>query len=187
MQMGWHEPIMDKLEAKLEEIIAIFQFHTWRGYPEGMNLTLPGLEDYKHMGCLGAYSLSSKTRILAGKIGGKINGPINIRKIPREILVSNGQKVGRRNSEIPGYFSNLGRIGNCEGKSRGGHIAVESGQLARIASLGAKALPQEVLVRGGKTSGSKNASKPGYLISLNCLRWNINRGKPCTCGKHMGS
>lgn len=49
---------------------------------------------------------------------------------------------------------------------------------------------------GGKIQGQKNV-KSGLLLRAaglggkvqapitNCLRWNIRRGKPCTCGKHF--
>jgi hypothetical protein len=62
MDIGWHNPVEDPLEAKLIEIEGIFKFHTWRGYPNGMNVTLPGLEDYDNMGRVG------------GAIGGIIAG-----------------------------------------------------------------------------------------------------------------
>lgn len=30
----------------------------------------------------------------------------------------------------------------------------------------------------------KGVFSPGAPVSGNCMRWNINRGKPCVCGKH---
>lgn len=55
----------------------------------------------------------------------------------------------------------LRKAGKIGGKIQG-RKNVESGQLASICSLGGKI--------GGKAAC--------------CLRWNIRRGKPCSCGRH---
>jgi hypothetical protein len=90
-----------------------------------------------------------------------------------------------------------------------GKIAVESGQLASIRGMGGRISGKmnvesghlaRIRINGGKTQGRKNAesghmariqkmglglgSKIGGKIST-CLRWNIRRGKPCICGKHL--
>lgn len=74
---------------------------------------------------------------------------------------NNGRVQGRKNVES----GQLAKVSTTESRIKGGHIAgrisghkaVESGHWARVASSGA------------------------------CQRWNINRGKPCTCGKHSSS
>jgi len=53
--------------------------------------------------------------------------------------------------------------------------------------------PERVLVKRYSQSGIAAIKKSGYLgserhvtsaIKALCQRWNINRGKPCTCGQH---
>jgi len=51
----WRVLVSNHLEANEAETVAMFQYHTWRGYEGGMNLTLPGSADYKALGCLGSY------------------------------------------------------------------------------------------------------------------------------------
>jgi hypothetical protein len=79
-----------------------------------------------------------------------------------------------------------------EAGRKGGRKSVESGHLARIRApldhtsehqrragciggriggpVSIRKMPREAKVRGGQISG--------------CRRWNVNRGKPCTCGQH---
>lgn len=100
------------------ETVWMFRYHTWCGYPEGMNLTFPGSADYTKVGSMG----SREDKVRAGRIAGR--------------------------------------------------IAVDSGQLASIAAS------------GGRLGGSFGGHLGGPITC--CLRWNIRRGKPCTCGKHLG-
>jgi len=80
----------------------------------GMNLTLPGSDDYRNLGKLG------------GPIGGRIAGRKNIES-------GHITALGRKNVES-GRLAALGRIGGRVA----GRIAVESGQLASVASLGGR-------------------------------------------------
>jgi len=61
--------------------------------------------------------------------------------------------------------------------SRGGQKNVESGHMARMRA-------KSDLAAGGRTAG-RMAAENGQLASMRCKQWNINRGKPCVCGKHV--
>jgi len=89
-----------------------------------------------------------------GKIGGKITGRIQ----------------GRKNVET-GHLASIVTKESC---SRGGKTAITK-------------MNHEAHVRGGKVGGKLNGqknAKNGVLIKASCQRWNINHGKPCTCGRH---
>ena len=43
------ELLTNKDDANWAETVAIFKHHTWWGYPDGMNLTLPGSTDYERL------------------------------------------------------------------------------------------------------------------------------------------
>src|ERR1700684_3123649 len=61
--MDLPQPIREQVEVSSqselneEETIWMFKFHTWCGYPDGMNLQFPGSSDYKNMGALGGRAL----------------------------------------------------------------------------------------------------------------------------------
>src|ERR1700684_4172099 len=50
------QPILEKIEVRdqiqlnEEETIWMFRYHTWVGYPDGMNITFPNTCDYKNLG-----------------------------------------------------------------------------------------------------------------------------------------
>lgn len=44
----WTVEVKDGFELNEEETIAMFRYHTWRGYDGGMNVTFPGSDDYKN-------------------------------------------------------------------------------------------------------------------------------------------
>jgi hypothetical protein len=117
---------------------------------------------------------------IAGKIGGAISGPA----------------VGRRNAES-GRVNVIGKLG--------GQAAVQSGQLASVTPLARAGLKQ--WIKDHPEAHAENCSKAGRknvetghmtrmrskltpeLLTLGgrismCNRWNIRRGKPCTCGTH---
>lgn len=106
-----------------------------------------------------------------GRIGGHSQ--------PREAKVRGGHNQSRE-AKVYG-----GRIGNHEGKACGGHTQgcrnVESGQLARVST-------PETRARGGRIRGCEAVESEQLARARarsNCTRWNINRGKPCACGKHL--
>jgi hypothetical protein len=65
--------IENRFELNELETIWMFQYHTWRGYEDGMNVTFPGSLDYRVAGTLG--SREDKSR--AGRLGGAVSGPIS--------------------------------------------------------------------------------------------------------------
>jgi 5-methylcytosine-specific restriction endonuclease McrA len=118
-----------------------------------------------------------------------------------------GRTQGRRNVES-GQLTSIASKGARKGGRTQGRRNVESGQIASIGSKGgrtrAKQLGHEGYValgreggsvggrKGGRTQGRRNVES-GHLASIsrkgghitNCLRWNIRRGKPCVCGRHV--
>jgi hypothetical protein len=236
--------VSGQLELNELETIWMFRFHTWRGYPDGMNLTLPGSDDYKAMANLGASlggkSQSREAKVIGGRIQGSIQGRKNVEsgqiqslgRIYGRIEVKSGllerirtpehqskaaaeagrkalesgqiQALGRKQGLISGrkavesgHLSRIQSAGGCAG----GRKAVESGQIITLGRVQGrknvesghltKILTPEVRSRGGRTSGRKavesgqlaSIQKLGSVIGL-CMRWNIRRGKPCTCRKH---
>ena len=163
--------VADQLELNELETIWMFRFHTWRGYPDGMNITLPGSIDYKVAGKLRIAIHGNPHTPEGSSKGGRTQGPISGRKAVESGQLmnistpENRAKGGRTNAES-GHMSKIGKLyGAIQGRK-----AVESGQLASVAHLGNFAQPLEAKRLGGKISS--------------CLQWNIRRSKPCTCGKH---
>jgi hypothetical protein len=69
--------IENQLELNELETIWMFRFHTWHGYEGGMNLTLPGSDDYKNMAVLANRVISATPGLrsaLAKKIA-QVLGP----------------------------------------------------------------------------------------------------------------
>ena len=188
--------ISNYLELNEEEIIWMFRYHTWSGYPDGMNLTFPGPLDYKRMGKLGGQAAvdSGQIRELA-KSG--IGGRIGVRNQSREAKVA----AALRSIEL------YGPPGTPEGSRKGGfrvhelhpEQAVQNGYKAgnkikklypkQFAEMSRKAheLHPDLNIRAGLVGGNKNV-ETGWIQRLakrtNCLRWNIRRGKLCICGEH---
>jgi hypothetical protein len=179
------QPIRESVEVEnyieLNELetIWMFQYHTWRGYEGGMNLTFPGSDDYKIMGSLGgpiggriggrATNESTNGRKgNGGRIGGRVQGPIQGRKnVENGHLASirtpeNQAKGGRKNIES-GHLASIRTPENC---AKGGRIAgrvngrkaVESGQLASLRT-------PEHQTKAGRLGGLKNVES-GHLASL---------------------
>lgn len=88
---------------------------------------------------------------------------------PREVRVKSGRRLGLEN--------------------------VKTGRLRAISRLGGLSVPLEVRSKLGKATSLKltheQRSRGGCNVSredrvaMHCKRWNINRGKPCICGKHI--
>src|ERR1700688_3217458 len=66
--------ISGQTELNEEETVWMFRFHTWRGYPDGMNLTLPGLQDYKESSRLAQLSWNEEDKFRARSKGGLTSG-----------------------------------------------------------------------------------------------------------------
>jgi hypothetical protein len=123
--------VRDYLELNELEIIWMFQYHTWRGYPGGMNLTLPGSIDYRSMGL----------------IGGRVQGPKNVESGALAKIQSAGGRVsGRMNSES----GRIQELGHTQGRKN-----VESGQLASIQSMAGRA-GGRIALESGQFSGIRS-------------------------------
>lgn len=120
-------------------------------------------------GYLGGMNLTlpgSKDYEKMGHIGGSIGG----------------RRAFERRSGIFGFtlnqLSERGRKGGKLGGITQGRINAANSHMARIQYLGAflgnLAQPRQAKALGGRMAGRINC----------CLRWNINRGKPCVCGRH---
>ena len=246
--------VSDSLELNEEETIWMFRYHTWQGYPDGMNLTLPGSTDYKKLitfmphddkvrgGRLGGLKTSlipghlvkagqksfdlhgSPTTVESCRKGGKIQGLINAQNGHMSTI---GKEWGRKAVES-GQINSIRTPQSCAAGGRaGGRKAYENrsgihgrtieqrtedarkgGKKAGSRTLqnktGIHGIPQkqhlENCRKGGEVSGRKSVesghmdrirslvtpeimSENGRVVS--CLRWNIRRGKSCTCGKHI--
>jgi hypothetical protein len=169
--------VLDQAELNDLETIWMFRYHTWRGYPDGMNLTLPRLDDYKVWGQLGGLATKETT---GGRKRGNPQGQLNATfegrsKGGRIVGAIYGPIQGRKNAES-GQMSRVGKIyGPAQGKK-----LVESGVLAsyRTPEHQSEACRKRNAIHGNPqtTEGSKKGA---------CGMWNIRHGKPCTCGQHI--
>jgi hypothetical protein len=153
-----------------------------QGCSEGGRIT-----GYKHKeNKTGIFSRTPEKILEDAKKGGLVAG-----RIVHEIKDKNGksihaQEIGRLGGIIGGRVqgrknAESGQIQALrQGCSKGGHVMgliqgrknVENGHLKSIAFL------------GGLAAGRKNAEN-GRMKILLCMRWNVRRGKPCTCGQHQ--
>jgi hypothetical protein len=151
--------VENQLELNGLEIVWMFQYHTWHGYEGGMNLTLPGSQDYK------------KISSLAGNISGRMNvenGHLDrIRKLPQTIAASieNGKRLGRwavqsgllaRIRELPQSKAAMSRSGKINGrKSKENKTGLFSLTLEQKQAAGRKGGP----IGGRATAASTNGRK----------------------------
>jgi hypothetical protein len=165
--------ISSQIELNEEEIIWMFRFHTWRGYPDGMNLTIPGSQDYKSIGRI------------SGAVNTKNGNLDRARNLPQAKIAQ--RKVGRKAAES-GQIQAIGKKYNFKNleKSRLISICSKAGTISSFAlHLDKNEKGKSLLaVKAGKST----ASIPGHMkkasLKALCARWNIRRDKPCTCGKH---
>ena len=145
--------IESQLELNELETIWMFQYHTWCGYPGGMNLTFPNSADYSNMNALGNLP---GARAKAGKISGQKNvesGHI--------IMLGNiyGPIRGKQNADS-GQIQFLGlTYGSINGKR-----AAESGQLAAARKIGCKV----------KSEAKRKSSIENFALASH-VRWHANR------------
>jgi hypothetical protein len=99
--------VSDSMELNELEIVWMFRFHTWRGYPDGMNVVLPGAQDYKAAAILGGQANVDSGHIQA--LGRK--QVIKIRGLGGKV---SGKNVGRRNVES-GQMASIQREGSRAG------------------------------------------------------------------------
>ena len=117
-----------------------------------------------------------EARRKGGTIGGKIGG-----KRTQELHPEIYREIGKKNVES----GHLARLRTPEHQRAAGKIGGKIG--------GAKHVASGHISRLGKVQGPKSgkiAVESGQIFTLvnigNCLRWNIRRGKPCFCGRHIG-
>lgn len=123
-----HETIevISQLELNEIETIWMFRYHTWRGYPGGMNLEFPGAQNYKIGGLVG------------GHIGGRITGRkmVDSGELDRIRQLAQTKEAQRLNGKRNVENGHLSRIINQEIRRRGGRTSgnnnVISGHLAKI-------------------------------------------------------
>jgi hypothetical protein len=168
--------VSSQLELNEEETIWMFRYHTWRGYPDGMNLTFPGSHDYKVMGVLGGSAYrkfghpGNKNAHLNLTFEARSKGAKRRNEIYAEFAVEIGRRSGQKNVES-GHIQALGR--------KQGRKLVETGVLAsyRTPEHQAEACRARNAIHGNPQT------KEGSLKGA-CGFWNIKRNKPCTCGMH---
>jgi len=112
-------------------------------------------------------------------------------------------RLGGRKAVESGQLARIRALIPLETRKKGGRIGgrlggrrtTESGQLARIRALITPEQLKEAGRKGGRIGGrtsgriqGRKNSENGHLASIsakgNCTQWNINRGKPCSCGWH---
>jgi hypothetical protein len=169
------QPVRETIEIKTQielnemETIWMFQYHTWRGYPDGMNLVIPGAQDYK--------------------VAGKIGGPVAFRRHgnpqTKQGSIKGGTIAGRKNAES-GHMSAIG-------KQYGGRYAdvldkFRTPEYQRERGIkGGKAAAKINAETGWSTKlgsiyGPENARKIPHDIKMKALnqgrhnRWHVKRG-----------
>jgi hypothetical protein len=149
--------VFSQLELNEEETIWMFRYHTWRGYPDGMNLTFPGSFDYKNMGLVQGHRNAESGHMQAiGRIYGRKHVESGrLASIRTKEACSKGGKAAMKNMPIETRIR-AGKNGSHEDKVRagkiggkiGGKIAVESGHLARIQVMGGKISGRKMVESG---------------------------------------
>lgn len=109
-----------------------------------------------------------------GRIGGKIGGSLGARNQPREVKVNNGRKGDREGKARSGR--NVPMEARVRGGRKGGLIGGQSNAKNHTGFCGRSL---EKMRADGRKAG-----RIGFPIAL-CNRWNIKRGKSCTCGSHL--
>jgi hypothetical protein len=159
--------VKDQLELNELETISMFRYHTWYGYDGGMNLTLPGSSDYKSLGVVGNREGKRKSGLRAFKTGQLASAGLQTRFSP-------GRQMSEQEKE------RVTRLILSAGEKTRFKLGVKHSEEMR--EKRSKALKSVVYSVERKANLVRTAYKGGRIT--NCLRWNIRRGKACTCGKH---
>jgi hypothetical protein len=127
--------VSDQLELNELETIWMFQYHTWRGYDGGMNLTFPGSADYKNLGRLAAAANTDRIKAL-GRENVDSGFLASIRNTERAIKArkENGYRMGERNKNFLNPYHSDKEHQRKAGRL-GGKSAVDSGQIYEIQKL----------------------------------------------------
>lgn len=159
--------VRDYLELNELETIWMFQYHTWRGYDGGMNLTFPGSDDYKYSSKMGGKrthelhpELSTKNGYLYGPLGGRI-------------AVESGQLDKCRTFE---HQQKAGRVGGRKSSDWRKLNPEKARQIWRQGGLIQGPIQARKNVESGwiQALGRANAES-GLLIRASHIRWHVNR------------
>ena len=166
------QPIRERVEVSTqselneEETIWIFRYHTWRGYVDGMNLVLPGPQDYKK----------------AGEIGGLITGLINGQKLferkagifarTKEKMYEDARKGGQAGKGISKNVVQLAALRTSEHQQEAGRKSASVQGHKKLFENGRKGGRI-----GGPIGGRKTASIPGHMVRAAHVRWHVKRNK----------
>jgi hypothetical protein len=163
------KPIMEQIEVddqiglNGEETIWMFRFHTWRGYGNGMNITLPGLQDYRAFSRLAQLCWDKEARFQVQRKGGLTSGRNAVKSGQMERMRNLPQSIEarRRNAIILGQKNRESGWAESLGKEWG-RKAVESGQLREASNSPQAKVAQRINgERIGKTYGHENGLKNG--------------------------
>jgi hypothetical protein len=175
--------VLGQVELNEEETIRMFQYRTWHGYLDGMNIGLPGIIDY----------------IELGKVGGRVSGRQNvenghldkIRTLPqtKAAHARNAALLGRRAVEsglikrLPALSAEWSKNNPVEHKK----ISSLGGSKSRDLKSGVHSFSSEQHVNNGKKAGAialvtgqiqelarKNVES-GRLLECLHIRWHVKR------------
>lgn len=151
--------VNDRFRLNELETIAMFRFHSWRGYAGGMNLTIPGSADYLRLGRI-AVETGSLERIKT-----------------KESMRKGGHSAGL----LHVASGHLARISSKGGSSPAGfaHKSIIGKHNARTGLLDRIRLPKEMLrelLEGCRTPEHQRRAN----VAANHKRWHTNRNSAST-------
>ena len=198
--------VENQLELNELETIWMFQYHTWRDYESGMNITLPGSQDYKNASKLALLSTTPMQRRERSRLAGlkavktgqffrichlgglATNDSTNGRK-------GNGGRISGRISAESGNLAKARLKITPEMASANGRRQVENGTLARICVAGGQASIASLIsknpdhqrkagraaavvnIASGQLERIRNLPKTkAARLQFNHNRWHVKRG-----------
>jgi len=196
------QPIREEIEVQnwieLNELetIWMFQYHTWRFYKDGMNLSLPGSQDYKNTRALVPLEALQRGGSKGGKISGRANvenGHLDrIRKLPQTAAthIKQGALLGRKAVES-GLIKSLPALSakwTENNKEEACKNASAGGCKSRDLKRGVHRLSLEESIINGRKGGmvalksgqvqqlGRRNAESGRLMECSHIRWHVNRG-----------
>jgi hypothetical protein len=156
----WEEPANNHLDANLAETVAMFKYHTWYGYPGGMNLTLPGSTDYRDISLIAnrvheangtaLWGLTKEQRAEASRLSQCTQKAkrLGIFRLTKDQLSKNGKKGGTTGGPVQGRRN------------------ADNGHLAKIRQLATKSRLAEPL-------GFRAAILCMVIVCFYCVRYEL--------------
>jgi hypothetical protein len=184
------QPIREQIEVQNqadlneEETIRMFLYHTWHGYPDGMNIGLPGIVDYSVLGRAGG-PVSGRMNVESGHMGKLGSLPQS-----RAARIKNGLLLGSR-AVNSGHIKILPALSaewtknNPEEARRNASVG---GTICRDLKVGVHALSSEERINNGKKAGAialasgqiqelaRRNVESGRLMECLHIRWHVKRG-----------